>query len=438
MLPQIQSWLKTYGNRRILVVFLLGFSSGLPLALVGGTLQAWFKTSGASIAMIGWTTLVMQPYSYKFFWAPLLDRFAPLSSLDRRRGWLLLSQFTVIVLIVAMAFFNPQILLYNFPVILGLAFLLSVCSATQDIAIDAYRTELLHSDERGLGTAIAVEGYRIAMLASGGFALLLADKFGWQQTYLIMSGLMSVGLLATALAPKAASNPEINNKKLPQLIVSALLNFLTRKKAVWFLVLVVIYKLSDCFAHVLSSTFLLDLNFSLSEVGLINKVFGLFATLIGILLGGIFMTRVGLFKALLTFSFLSAITNLFYMLLAITGKNMILACSGVFVESICGGMGTAALVTLTMSLCDKKYTATQFALLTSLSAIGRIYVGPVAGHTVEHVGWASFYLLTATIALPSLILLVYMRSEIETLTDTPESATVNDPQPHKGTAVAVP
>ncbi len=413
MFAQIQHWLKTYANRRILVVFLLGFSSGLPLALVGGTLQAWFKTSGASIALIGWTTLVMQPYSYKFFWAPLLDKFAPLSSLDRRRGWLVISQLAVVTLIAAMAFFSPEVLLYNFPVILGLAFLLSVCSATQDIAIDAYRTEVLHSDERGLGTAIAVEGYRIAMIASGGFALLLADKFGWQQTYLFMAALMTIGLVATALAPKVESNPETSKKNLPQLVISSFHNFLTRKKAIWFLLLVVIYKISDSFAHALSSTFLLDLNFTLSEVGVVVKVFGLFATLIGILVGGIFMTRVGLFKALLTFGFLSAITNLVYMLLAITGKNMLLACSGVFVESICGGMGTAALVTLTMSLCDKKYTATQFALLTSLSAIGRIYVGPVSGHMVEHVGWASFYLFTAAVAVPSLILLVYMRPEIE-------------------------
>ncbi len=417
MQAKFKTWLNTYLNRRMFVVLLLGFASGLPIALVGGTLQAWFKTNGASIVAIGFMTLISQPYSYKFLWAPLLDKYAIPGFLDRRRSWILLMQVGIISLIILMSLFNPAetvfIINWDVPILLILGLLLSTFSATQDIAIDAYRIEILKHDERGLGSALGIEGYRLAMIASGGFALVLADKYGWQVTYLLMAGLMLVGVLAVGLAPAVTYNGNARGQKLSVVILAAFKDFLLRKKSWWILLLVVVYKLSDAFSHALTTAFLLDLQFSLSEVGMINKVLGVFATLVGVLVGGLFMTRVGLFKALLTFGILSAVTNLTFMLLAITGKHYVVACSAVFIENICSGMGTAAFVAFIMSLCNPKYTATQFALLSSLAALGRVYVGPASGYIVEAVGWAWFYFFTAIVAVPVLLLLVVLRKYIQ-------------------------
>lgn len=416
-MSKITQWFKAYLNKRMLVIFMLGFSSGLPLALAGGTLQAWFKTSGASIVLIGFMTLIGQPYSYKFLWAPILDRFVPTTMLDKRRSWMLCTQLIITGLIVVMALFNPaasiKLLSFELPVLLLLGLLLSFSSATQDIAIDAYRVEILKHDERGLGSALAIEGYRLAMIASGGFALVIAGKYGWQATYLFMAGLMSIGILATLLAPGVASAQIDQKQGLYSIVLTSFKEFLTRDKAILILLLVIIYKLGDSFSHALSSTFLLDLDFTLQEVGMINKMLGVIATLVGVLVGGLFMTRVGLFKALLTFGALSGITNLTYMLLAIAGKNMDIACAAVFIENICAGMGTAAFVALIMSLCNPAYTATQFALLSSLSAFGRIYVGPVSGYMVASIGWAWFYCFSALIAIPGLLLLMYLRPQID-------------------------
>jgi len=414
---KFQQWLKTYLNRRMLVVLLLGFSSGLPIALVGGTLQAWFKTSGATIVAIGFMTLITQPYSYKFLWAPILDKYALPSFLDRRRSWILLMQLGILSLIVLMAVFSPKasikIFNWDIPVLLILGFILSIFSATQDIAIDAYRIEVLKHDERGLGSALGIEGYRLAMIASGGFALMLADKFGWQTTYLIMAGLMSLGLLAVAIAPPVEYRGNTKNNNLWVVIQDAFKDFLLRKNAWLILLLIVLYKLSDAFSHALSTIFLLDLNFDLSEVGIINKVLGVIATLVGVFIGGLFMTRVGLFKALLSFGLLSAVANLTFMLLAMAGKNYPLAYTAVFIENICSGMGTAAFVAFIISLCNPQYTATQFALLSSLAAMGRVYVGPAAGYLVQELGWAGFYFFTALVAIPALLLLVFLRSQIQ-------------------------
>lgn len=413
---KFNNWISTYLNRRMLVVFMLGFSSGLPLALISGTLQAWFKTAGASMILIGFSTLIGQPYSYKYLWAPLLDKYAPTAMIDRRRCWMIMMQLLIITAIIAMAMFSPQAMVHIFkwdvPVLFLLGLFLSTCSATQDIAIDAYRVEILKHDERGLGAALGIEGYRLAMIASGGFALILADKIGWQSTYLWMAGLMLIGVIATAIAPPV-QQVEKSVGSLPALIVISFKDFLLRKKAWLILLLIILYKLGDAFSHALSSTFLLDLDFSLTEVGMINKVLGVVATLIGVFVGGLFMTHVGLYRALLYFGILAAATNLTYMVLALVGKNFELACGAVLIENISAGMGTAAFVALIMSLCNKRYTATQFALLSSLTALGRTYVGPVSGYMVQAFGWAIFYGFSAAVAIPGLLLLIYLRKQIE-------------------------
>ena len=400
---------KQYLSKRMLVIFLFGFSSGLPLALVGALLQTWFKTSGLDIVSIGFLSLVGQPYTYKFLWAPFLDRFGSpvFGFLDRRRGWILTAQLLIILSIMFMAALDPK----ANPLLLGfLGFVLAIFSATQDIAIDAYRVDVLQADERGLGSALAIEGYRLAMIVSGGFGLILADQFGWQTTYLIMGSLMLIGVVASFIA--APTQPITCSGNIHQTIWQPLKQFLTKERAGWLLVLIVLYKLGDAFSHSLTNVFLLDLQFSLTAIGTINKLVGLSATLVGVMCAGIIMTKVDLFKSILFFGCLQGASNLLYMLLAIVGKNYYLAVFIFFLENLCAGMGTGAFVALLMSLCNKEYSATQFALLSSVSAIGRVYVGPVAGYLVKMLGWQSFYCCTAILSLPGILLILYLKPQI--------------------------
>ena len=394
----------------MLVIFLFGFSSGLPLALVGSMLQTWFKTSGLDIVSIGFLSLAGQPYTYKFLWAPLLDRFSsPLVNfLDRRRGWILTAQVLIILTIIIMAALDPTV---N-PLLLGfLGLILGFISATQDIAIDAYRVEALTADERGLGSALAVEGYRVAMILSGGVGFVLADYFGWQITYLIMAGFMLIGVLASFIAQPTAS-ATLTSGNIQQLIWQPLKQFLKKEKAVWLLALIILYKLGDAFSHALTTSFLIDLDFSLTAIGTINKGVGLSATLVGIMCAGIFMTRIDLFKSILFFGCLQGATNLLYMLLAAVGKNYFLAISVFFLENLCSGMGNAALVALIMGLCHKEHSAAHFALMSSLTAVGRVYVGPVSGILVKMFGWQIFYCCTAILALPGIFLILFLKPQI--------------------------
>ncbi len=411
----------TYCNRRMLVILLLGFSSGLPLALVGGTLQAWFKQAGIDIVTIGFLGLVGQPYSYKFLWAPLMDRFN-LPFLGRRRGWILVTQILIILATIIIAFQDPK----QHPFLLaGLALLLAFFAASQDIAIDAYRADILQSDERGLGAALGVEGYRLGMIISSGGALILADNIGWQQAYLIMASLVTIGTLAVFIAPEPDVTVTVP-KNFWVVIVDSFLDLLKRPYAIAFFALIICYKLGDAFSQSLSTVFLLDMNFSLTAVGTINKGVGLVSSLIGIFLGGVLMTRLGLFRSLLMFGILQAVTNLSYMLLALIGKNYVVAVGAFFIECLCGGMGSAALVALLMSLCNPKFTATQFALFSSLTALGRIYVSPVAGFMVKFLGWATFYCTTAFIAIPGILLILYLKKPINSYADKAQQKNIEE------------
>ena len=284
--------LKNFLNRRLLSVLLLGFSSGLPLALVMSTLQAWFKDAGIDIKSISMLGAVGIPYVYKFLWAPILDRFIP-PFLGRRRGWILISQIALIISIFSMSSGNP---VANPALLATLAVILAIFSATQDIAIDAYRAEILQPQERGLGAALATEGYRVAMLTSGAIGLILADQIGFGKTYMIMSAFMLIGIFATFIAPRAEIITQ-TDKHFYNTIINSFKSFLTKKNAVLFLALIVLYKLGDAYSHVLSTPFLQDLNFSKTSIGLINKTGGLSASLIGVFFGGILMTRIGLFSS---------------------------------------------------------------------------------------------------------------------------------------------
>jgi len=411
---------------------MLGFASGLPLALTSGTLQAWATVENVSLTQIGFLTLAGSAYTLKFLWAPLIDRFVP-PLLGRRRGWMLLAQLLLAVAIMAMGLLSPgQALLPLALLAVAVAFL----SATQDIAFDAYRTDVLRKEERGAGVGLSVLGYRTAMLVSGGLALILADRWlGWNSTYLLMGALMGLTALATLVAPEP-EQPAQAPRSLRAALVEPFGEFFRRPQAWILLALIVLYKLGDAFAGALSTTFLIrGAGFSPEQVGWVNKVLGLAATLVGALTGGAILARLGLYRALMTFGLLQAVSNLGYWVVAISPGYIAIALSSlgvsdpatwqatahlavmgmaVGVENLCGGLGTAAFVALLMSLCNQRFSATQFALLSALSAVGRTYLaGPLTPPLVNALGWPGFFLVTVLIALPGLALLRWRRADIE-------------------------
>jgi len=404
----VNQYLEVFRDRRIAFVMFLGFFSGLPLALSGGTLQAWMASSGVDIKTIGLFTLVGLPYTLKFLWSPLMDRFVP-RVLGRRRGWLAMTQIALFGCLLMMGALSPQ---YAVLALALLALTLAFLSASQDIAFDAYRTDVLDPKQRGAGAAVSVLGYRLAMIAAGALALVLADHIGWQLTYWLMAALMFSGVAFTLLAPEPETPVEAP-KSLQAAVVQPFREFFTRRGALALVLLVVLYKLGDAFAGSLTTTFLLrGPGFTLTEVGAINKGLGLAATIIGALFGGALMVKLRLYRALMLFGVLQAISNLTFMWLALAGKNYTLMVAAVGIENLAGGMGTAAFVALLMSLCDRRYTATQFALLSAAASIGRVLVGPPSGVMVEALGWAPFFFVTFLIALPGLALLWWLRSNL--------------------------
>ena len=362
-------------------------------------------TVDIGVRTIGLYTLAQIPYVLKFLWAPFMDRYA-VPVFDRRRGWILTSQVLLMISIVAMAFSDPR---SNLPLMGLLALLIAFLSASQDIAFDAYRTEVLTARERGIGVGLSVSAYRIAMIVSGAGVLIMAEHIGWQTAFLIVSLLFLVGMAGVILGPDA----DVHSRApvtLNAAVVEPFREFLERRSAWLLLIFIVLYKLGDASAGSLSTVFLISgLGFSLTDVGIINKAISLAMTIAGVLLGGSLMLRLSLFNALFWFGILQALTNLGYMALAWYGKNYLGAVLVIALENLAGGMGTAAFVALLMMLCNHRYTATQFALFTALSSLGRVFVGPPSGQIVAMLGWTQFYFITFLIALPGLMLLWYLQ-----------------------------
>lgn len=410
-------YIRIFTQRNAALLLILGFASGLPLALTSGTLQAWMAVENVDIKTIGFFSLVGQAYVFKFLWSPLMDRYTP-PFLGRRRGWLLVTQILLIVGIALMGFMQPS---HDLTLLAALAVLVAFCSASQDIVFDAWKTDVLPPEERGSGAAISVLGYRLAMLVSGGLALWLADRFlGWQAIWWLMAAMMVPGVIATLMA-KEPEDSIARPHSLEQAVIAPLKDFFNRNNAWLILSLIVLYKLGDAFAASLTTIFLIrGVGFDAGDVGLVNKTLGLVATIVGALYGGLLMQRLSLFRALLLFGIFQAVSNLGYWVLSVTDKNIYSMAVAVFVENLCGGMGTAAFVALLMTLCNKSFSATQFALLSALSAVGRVYVGPVAGWFVESWGWPAFYAFSVTAALPGLLLLLGCR---QTLDDAQKTGT---------------
>jgi MFS transporter, PAT family, beta-lactamase induction signal transducer AmpG len=384
---------------RLVVIGLLGFASGLPLALSGSTLQAWLTVAGVDLAAIGALSLVGLPYLLKFLWAPALDRWQ-IARFGRRRGWLVASQLVLIGLLAAFAFCDPR------AAVMPLAFLalaLATASATQDIAFDAFRAERLSAVQRGIGTAWSIAGYRIAMFASGAGALLLADHMGFAATYLCMAALMSLGLITTWFADEPPA-PHAAPASLLAASIEPLRELAGRPGILALLACVMLYKLGDQFAGALAQTFFIrGQGYSLTEIGAVYKGLGIVAALSGGVVGGLAMYRLGLWRSLLVFGLLQMLTNAGFLALALVGKNMLGLLIVVGLENFCGGMGTCAHVALLIALCDPRYTATQFAALSALASLGRVLLGPLAA-LVAGFGWPAYFVVSCVVAVPGLLL----------------------------------
>lgn len=401
---------------RLICILILGFSSGLPLALTGSTLQAWLAVENVDIKTIGLYAVVGFPYTYKFLWSPFLDYLKP-GFFDQRRGWIALMQLACAGLIATMAFVDA----HSAWTVAAVAVAIAFCSSTQDMAIDAYRTDLLPAPERGLGAAYYVTGYRVAMLVSGGLALILAGEYlGWTGTYLLMAALIGACAVITALSPTSDTPEDLARraakKKLFDIVKESTRNFMSKEAAIWILLLIVLYKVGDAFAGSLTTAFLLKgLGFTLTEVGAVNKTVSLIATLLGAFLGGALMTRMGLYGSLMLFGIFQAVSNLSFWVLSVIEPSIWAMGSAVFVENLCGGMGTAAFVGLLTSLCSKDFSATQYALLSSLAAMGRVYLAAPAGYVVAAYGWSDFFIFSTAAAVPGLVALYLLRSSIQKL-----------------------
>ena len=398
-------------NKRMLLVYWIGFISGLPLMLTGSVLQAWFASENVSLTSIGLITLVGLPYTYKFLWAPVLDKYHfPISKCThRRKAWMILCQFILAVIVCVMSFLSPT---NHLLLIVLLAISIAVFSATQDMAIDAYRTEYLHADERGMGSAAFIFAYRLATLVAGGVGLILADQLGWRIYFIGMSFLMLLGVFIAYCLPSTTEKIDVASGFF-NIYINPFKAFLTRKFAGWILLFIIFYKFGDAFTQSLGTAFFLrELHLTLSQVGVLYKTVGFFSTILGAYFGGFLLPTLGLYRALLIFGVLQAFANLAFVALALYGAIPWLVILSVILELGASGMATVALVAYLMALCDIRYTAAQLALFTAVMTVGRIGAGPLASAVVLHWGWATMFALGFIISLPMLGLLPKLKTTI--------------------------
>jgi PAT family beta-lactamase induction signal transducer AmpG len=395
-----KSMLKTILSRRMLVALIMGFASGLPLLLTKGVLQAWMKKEDIDISLIGLTNLLALPYAIKFIWAPFLDRYT-LFFLGRRKGWLLVAQIALMLSIAAMGVSDPK----NSPMILVTAALMvTFFSASQDIVVDAYRREDLADEELGLGSALYVLGYRIGMLLSSGGGLIMADYMSFHTVYLIIACCMLPAVVTTLLTPEpyVAEIP----KTIKEAVIDPLVEYFNRREAFWMLTFILMYKIGDIMASNITTPFYMEIGFSLTEIGAITKLLGFWAIIAGASIGGLIMLRLGINRSLWIFGFLQALSTAGFAILAYIGHNITVLSVVIGFENLSGGMGTAAFMAFMASITNKKFTATQYALLTSFMAFGRDVLSAPTGYLAKYMGWGNFFIACALIAIPGMLLLL--------------------------------
>ncbi|MCE1229448.1 MAG: AmpG family muropeptide MFS transporter [Firmicutes bacterium] len=381
---------------------LLGFASGLPLFLTGSTLKAWMTKENLDLGTIGIFSVVTLPYSLKVFWAPFLDRFA-MKGLGRRRSWMLLMQIGMALALTGLALHPPHLSLTT---VAALAVAVALTSATFDIAVDAWRAEALPHKLLGFGTSVHITTYRIAMLVSGGGALILAQRVGWKHTYLVMAGLTVLGMAGTLLAANTdavARSP----RTLREAILEPLKDLLKRPGIAELAAFAVLYKLGDWLAEAMTMPFLLrGMGFTLAQVGTVQKTTAMAAIIVGGLLGGAIITRVSLKKALFAFGLLQAASILGFWAISRLGPNLGLLVAANALENLAYGMGGSAFAALLMASCNRTYTGTQYALFSSLMALPRTVFAGATGFLAQRLGWSSYFLVCVLAAIPGLLLLL--------------------------------
>jgi MFS transporter, PAT family, beta-lactamase induction signal transducer AmpG len=391
---------------KMLAILILGAASGFPNQITESALQAWLKDSGASNVTIGVMSYVALPYLLKFLWAPLIDRY-PLPFLGRRRGWILAMQLALAATIALFALQDPRASLLPISVC---AVAIVFFSATQDIAYDAWRTDVSLPSERGLAAAAVNLGYRSAAWIAAAVALVVADHFGWRPAFLILAALMALFAVATVRAPSSHNTHQ--PRSLRESVVEPLRELLGVPSALALILVVLLFKVGDAFANKLFTPFMMDVGFSKTEIAVAVKALFTASTLVGSVLGGVFMVRLGLLRSMLAFGILQALTNLLYCLLAVAGKSYPLMVAAVGLEHIAGAMGGIALTALIMALCDVRYSAFQYALLSVLALLPRYALGGPAGWVADHEGWYTYYVVSFVLALPGLTIVWLMRRQI--------------------------
>ena len=404
--PQLR---EVIASPKMLAILILAAASGFPNQITESVLQAWLKDAGASNTTIGIMSYVALPYLFKVLWAPFIDRY-PLPLLGRRRGWMLAMQIALAATIALCALQNPRVSLAP---VAACAVAVVFFSATQDISIDAYRADVSLPSERGVAAAAANLGYRTASWIAAAVALLIADHFGYRLAFLILGGAMLLFTVGTARAP--ASHNTYQPRSLSESVVEPLRELLGTPSALTLLAVVLLFKVGDAFANKLFTPFMMDVGFSKSEIATVVKAFFTASSLAGSVLGGILMVRLGLLRSMLAFGVLQAVSNLLYCALALAGKSWPIMIAAVSIEHVAAAMGSISLVAFIMALCDARYSAFQYALLSALALLPRYSLGYPAGWVADHGGWYSYYVMSFVLALPGLTMVWLNRREVDAL-----------------------
>ncbi|MCR9191158.1 MAG: MFS transporter [Gammaproteobacteria bacterium] len=395
--------------KQLFIVFCLGFSSGLPMALVSSTLQAWFADAGLSVWITSSLSLMSLPYLYRFLWSPVLDRY-PILRIGKRRGWILCMQVLLALGFYLMTYLAPE----TSPMVMaGLAFIIATLSATQDAGIDAHRTEYLPSYLYGIGASIASLGYRLAILFSGGLALIIAQNYGWPVTYRVMSVAMMIGILAIFWSPE----PSTNDSETPLFatFMDPVRDLLARPEILPLCIFILLFKFGEAFTTSTSGIimpFLIQgMGFSLSTIGYVTKIWGVVAIIVGGLVGGLVLVRWQLYRALFLFGVLQALSNVVFIILAALPRHTELLALAVISDNFAAGMGSTAVVALLMVFVNHKYTATQFSVLVGISGLPRVFSGPIGALLHEYYGWTGLYCISSVLALAFIPFLYRLRRQ---------------------------
>ncbi len=405
--------LSVYTERRLIIILLMGFSSGLPFLLTAGTLSAWLSEAGITKTAIGFMSWASSVYALKFLWSPIIDR-VHLPGLARvfgkRRAWMLLAQLLCIIAMVGLGSSDPA---SNLMVTIFWTTLLAFSSATQDIVVDAYRIEVLDQSQFGAGAAMTTFGYRIAIIAAGGGALLLADSFGWLFSYSTMAVLMLVGVVTVLISPEPKHPEETTEGQsyatwIKSAVVAPFTEFLSRPGALAILAFIMLYKYGDALWASMANPFYLELGFSLSEIGAVTKTYGVFMTIAGSFVGGALVVRFGIHRTLLWGGIAMALSNLLLAALAAYGASIPALTFVISIENFSNGIGNVAFIAFMSSLCNLAYTATQYALMTSFMAFTRTILASGGGWLADQVDWVTFFIITTFAAAPGIALLLWM------------------------------